>query len=232
MKTKKINLFLSILVSLLISYSVPAQQAASDDINASYKEPDLNVQVWVDRFEVEGREVFDYRNEIVASLGLEQGQEVADVGAGTGLFIPLLANAVGPEGTVYAVDIVPKFVEHIETKLKEQGLNHVKTVLSDERSTRLPANSVNMVFTSDVYHHFVYYQDMLASIHSALKPGGEFIVVEFDMVPGKSSQFLEQHVRATKEVFTKEIEANGFTLVEDFTLDGLEQTFMRRFRKK
>ena len=233
MKIKIINIFVSIFLSLIFSLSVYAQQAAvNDDINANYRVPNLDVQVWVDRFEVEGREVYDYRNEIVAALGLKQGQEVADVGAGTGLFIPLLAEQVGSGGTVYAVDIVPKFIEHIDARVKERGLSQVKTVLSEEKSTRLPENSVDMVFTCDVYHHFTYLEDMLASIHSALKPGGQFIVVEFDMVPGKSSQFVQQHIRDTKEVFTSEIEANGFRYIEDFTLAGLNQTFMRRFEKK
>lgn len=232
MKRIIINLSKSLFIFLLFSLTVHAQQSASDDINANYKVPDLDVQVWVDRFEVEGREVFDFRNEIIEAVGLQEGQQVADVGAGTGLFIPLLANKVGVDGMVFAVDIIPKFIRHIDDKIKEIGLTQVKTVLSGERSIRLPDNSVDLVFTSDVYHHFVYYEDMLASIHSALRPGGQFIVVEFDMIPGKSSSFVEQHIRATKEVFTDEIEANGFRMIEDFTIEGLKQTFMRRFEKK
>jgi len=232
MKKKIINTSKSLYFLLFISLTAQAQQAVNNEINANYKVPDLNVQVWVDRFEVEGREVFDYRNEIAAAIGIQKGQKIADVGAGTGLFIPILAEKVGTEGTVYAVDIIPKFIEHINNKIKENKLNQVKTVLSGERSIKLPDNSVDFVFTSDVYHHFVYYEDMLASIHSALKSDGQFIVVEFDMVPGKSSTFIEQHIRDTKEVFTAEIEANGFDMIEDFTLEGLKQTFMRRFEKK
>ena len=209
-----------------------AQQAATNDINANYKSTTLNVQEWVDRFEVEGREVYDYRHEIVAALGISPGEVIADVGAGTGLFIPLFAEAVGETGIVYAVDIAPKFIEHIEKRASDNGLDQVRTVLNSDRSVNLPADSVDIVFTSDVYHHFEYYEDMLASIHAALKEDGEFIVVEFDMIPGKSSDFLQTHIRDTKEVFTAEIEAAGFTMVEDFTLDGLQETFMRRFVKK
>lgn len=202
------------------------------DINANYKSENLEVGVWVNRFEVEGREVYDYRHEIIETLGIQPGQVVADVGAGTGLFVPLLAEKVGPRGTLYAVDIAPKFIEHIQKRAEEEGLLQVKTVLNGERSVNLPDASVDIVFTSDVYHHFVHYEDMLASIHAALKPGGEFIVVEFDKELGRSSAFIQKHIRDTKEVFTAEIEATGFRLVEDMSLPEFRQTFIRRFVKQ
>lgn len=224
--------FLKLLVfPLLWSSAVYVQQAAARDVNAEYKAPDLDIQVWVDRFEGEGREVFDYRNDIIAAIGLQPGQQVADVGAGTGLFVPLLADKVGVGGKVYAVDITPKFIEHIQKKIQERGLTQVETVLNDEHSAGLPEHSVDVVFTSDVYHHFAYIEDMLASIRSALRPGGQFIVVDYDKIPGKSSEFILQHVRDTKEVFTREIEAAGFSLQEDITIPGFKETFMRRFVK-
>ncbi len=215
----------------LIFMSAHVQEAVAD-INDAYKAPDLDVETWANRFEVEGREVFDYRHRIVDILSIKKGQAVADVGAGTGLFVPLLANKVGSEGTLYAVDIIPKFIDHIKNRVQSSRLTQVKTVLSNEHSVELAANSVDIVFTSDVYHHFVYYQDMLASIHSALRTDGQFIVVEFDKIPGKSSKFILDHIRDTKEVFTTEIEANGFRLEEDITLEGMTYTFIRRFVKK
>ena len=151
------------------------------DINNNYRNPD--VDVWVQRFEGEGRQVFDYRHQLVEAIGLKEGQNVADVGAGTGLFEPLLSNNVGNKGIVYAVDIVPEFIDYIQKKSSETGLSNIRTILGDEHSTRLPENSVDVVYLCDSYHHFVYYQDMLKSIHVALRPGGELFVVEFDKIP-------------------------------------------------
>ena len=232
MKNITTRLSLFVLFSLLYSLPVYAQQAAGDDLNGRFKSTDLDVQVWVDRFEGEGREVYDHRNEIVAAIGLQPGQQIADVGAGTGLYEPLFANKVGASGTVYAVDISPNFIEHIKTRARERGLSQVKTILNSERSAELPANSVDVVFICDTYHHFVYYQDMLASIHAALRPGGQLIIVDYDKVPGKSPAFILQHVRATKEQFTSEIEAAGFKLAEDIPIAGFTETFMRRFAKQ
>ena len=55
-------------------------------VNTSYLEPDLDVSRAVERFEREGREVYDQRAAIVARAGLRPGMRVADIGAGTGLF--------------------------------------------------------------------------------------------------------------------------------------------------
>ena len=169
------------LVLVLASPWLYGQSGQSEGINDSYKSANLRVEEWVQRFEVEGREAYDLRHQIVDAIGLKPGQSVADVGAGTGLFIPLLAEEVGSKGVVYAVDISPRFIEHIQKKVAAANLNQATMVLSNERSVALPPASVEVVFSSDAYHHFVHYQDMLASISRALKPGGQFIVVDFDL---------------------------------------------------
>lgn len=208
-----------------------AQDADVSGINAGYKDPDLQVEVWVDRLESEGREAYDFRNEIVDSIRLENGDAVADVGAGTGLFTPLLAARVGPEGQVFAVDIVPKFIEHIREQASARGLAQVTAILGEDRSTNLEENSVDVVFVCDTYHHFEDYEAMLASIHAALRPNGRLVIVEYDRIEGASSDFIVQHIRASKEEFTAEIEANGFRFTEEIDIEGMKETFVRHFER-
>jgi ubiquinone/menaquinone biosynthesis C-methylase UbiE len=220
-----------ILLSLAVSASLPAQTGQTPAINEPYKVKQLDVQEWVQRFEVEGREAFDLRQEIVAAMNLRPGQVIADVGAGTGLFEPLLANEVGPQGKVYAIDIVPRFIEHIDNKAQRAGLSQIKTVLSTERSIGLPANSVDVAFACDAYHHFVYYDAMLASIRRALKPGGRLFIVDFDKESKTLSPSMAEHVGQTKGEFTRQITAAGFKFDEDLTLPQMKTNFMYRFVK-
>jgi cyclopropane fatty-acyl-phospholipid synthase-like methyltransferase len=220
-----------ILLLLLASPLAYAQSGQTEGINDSYKSPRLRVEEWVGRLEVEGREAYDLRKQIIDAVRLKEGQSVADVGAGTGLFIPLLADEVGARGVVYAIDIAPRFVEHIKKKAALAKLSQVKTVLSNERSIALPANSVDVVFACDAYHHFVYYEDMLASIRSALKPNGELIIVDFDIASKTLPSSMIEHVGKPKEEFRRQIEEAGFRLADDLTLPTMRTNFMYRFVK-
>jgi SAM-dependent methyltransferase len=205
------------------------EKSVRPGINEEYLKPGVQATQWVERFEREGREVYVHRDRIVDSARIRPGMSVADIGAGTGLFVPLLAERAGARGTIYAVDIVPDFLRHIEKRSAEAGQKNVRTVLATERSVELPANSIDLAFICDVYHHFEYPQHSLSSIHRALKPGGELVMVEFKRIPGESSDWILNHVRAGQEVFTAEIEAAGFEAVEEF--DFLKDNYMLRFRK-
>lgn len=206
-----------------------AEASVRPGINAEYLKPDVDVAQWTERFEREGREIYDQRHRIVETLGLRPGMRVADVGAGSGLFTLLFAERVGPRGQVWAVDIVPAFLEQIRQRARAAGLSNVQTVLGTAHSIGLPPRSVDVVFVCDTYHHFEYPRAMLDSIHRALRRGGELVLVEFRRVPGESSAWVMEHVRAGEEVFTAEIEAAGFSKIG--RADFLRENYLVRFRK-
>ncbi len=131
----------------------------------------LNVQEWVERFEVESREVYQARQEIMQQLNLKSGMRVADVGAGTGFYSILMSEAVGDDGWVYAIDISPKFIEYLSKHFDERSMNNVTTVMCDDDSICLPPGSIDAAFICDVYHHFEYPIDTIKSIHRAMVEG-------------------------------------------------------------
>lgn len=222
-------------VAATAACAAPEQEVRTpvpEDINKSFLAEDVNVDSYAERWELESREVYLARDQIVAALGLEPGSAIADVGTGTGLYMEPLAAAVGPEGKVYAIDISPSFVFHVRERARAAGLDQVEVVLSSERSTHLPAGSVDVAYVCDVYHHFEYHEDMLGSIRRALRPGGTLVVVDFHRIPGVTREWLLGHVRAGREVFQSEIEAAGFEFVEEVAIDGFEDNYCLRFRKK
>ncbi|MHC5210815.1 MAG: class I SAM-dependent methyltransferase [Planctomycetota bacterium] len=201
------------------------------ELNERFLDPDLDVEQFVERFEGESREVAVHREAIAATLGLSPGQRVADVGAGTGLFLEPLARAVGPEGTVYAVDISSGFVDHMRARAEAAGLTQVRPVLCTERSVELAQASVDAVFVCDTYHHFGHPADTLASIRRALRPDGLLVIVDFERDPETSRAWILEHVRGGAEETIREIEAAGFRLVDRPTPPGLEETYVLRFRR-
>ncbi len=207
----------------------PAEADVKPGVNAEFLKPHVDVAQWTERFEHEGREIYDQRGRIVAAARIKPGEQIADIGAGTGLFTMLFAERVGPTGKVFAVDIAKDFLSHIAERATAAGLKNVQTVLGTEHSTELAPASIDLAFICDTYHHFEYPQHTLASIHRALKPGGELVLVDFKRIPGKTSEWTLNHVRAGQEVFTAEIEAAGFKQTEQ--LDFLKDNYLVRFRK-
>jgi predicted methyltransferase len=198
----------AVLSSLIVLAARGQEKSVKPGINDPFKDPD--VAKFVGTFEGESREIFTARDKVVAACDLKPGMIIADVGAGTGLFTRLFAKAVGPEGQVYAVDIAPKFLEHIQKTAREAGLKNVTPVLCNQDSADLPPNSVDLIFVCDTYHHFEFPQRTLASLHRALKPGGRLIVVDFIREPGKSREWILNHVRAGQDEVEKEITTAGF----------------------
>lgn len=196
------------LVSLIVLVARGQEKSVKPGINDPFKDPD--VSKFVGTFEGESREIFTARDKVVAACGLKPGMFIADVGAGTGLYTRLFAKAVGPDGQVFAVDIAPKFLEHIQKTAREAGLHNVTPVLCNQDSADLPPNSIDLEFVCDTYHHFEFPQRTLASLHRALKPGGRLIVVDFIREPGKSREWVLNHVRAGQDEVEKEITSAGF----------------------
>lgn len=218
--------FLFALLALsLIAVSAPAQNASTTadeksvnpGINKSYLADDIDVSQWVERFEREGREVYDNRQKLIGVCELKPGMAVADIGSGTGLFTELLAREVGKDGAAYAVDIVPAFLAKVRSRMAEKGIENVTTVHCSDRDVKLPENSIDVAYICDVYHHFEYPMSSMTSLHKALKPGGRVVLVEFEREAGRSSDWIMSHVRAGKGVFSKEITGAGFTLETEVT---------------
>ncbi|MBT5902192.1 MAG: methyltransferase domain-containing protein [Opitutaceae bacterium] len=216
---------------LALSAGVFAQETSvNPGINASYLSEDMVVASWVERLEREGREVADNRDAIVARIGIKPGMEIADIGTGTGLFLPTLSAAVGEQGKVYAVDIIEKFLAHVHTHIERRGWKNVETVLCTERSAELAPNSVDLAFICNVYHHFEYPADTLASLHRALRPGGRIVLVDFKRIPGTSADWILNHMRAGQEVFEAEITQAGFNKTDEIT-DLLSDNYFVIFEK-
>ena len=113
------------------------------------------------------------------------------------------------------MDIARKFIDHIDKTCKEQGLKNVVGIVCRQDSTALPANSIDLAFICDTYHHFEFPAKTMASVHRALRPGGQVVLVDFRRIQGQSSACVLNHVRAGQEVFTREILAAGFKQIEE-----------------
>ena len=154
--------------------------------------------------------------QVVAALEIKPGDMVADLGAGTGLFEPQLAYAVGTRGRVYAVEIDKGFLDEIDRKVDELHISSIETVLGAPTDPRLPTRSVDLALMHDVLHHVEQRQAYLKSVAQYLKPTGRVAIVEFN--PKDSPHTDDATLVVSKEQGAALMAEAGFVPVEDIAL--------------
>lgn len=130
-------------------------------------------------FDDPGRDAWQRPDEVVRLLELEPGMTVADLGAGTGYFLPHLAEAVGPEGRVLALDVEANMVAHMERRIGEAGMTNVEARQVAPDDPGLAPESVDRILIVDTWHHIDDRERYAARLAAALRPGGRVVVVDF-----------------------------------------------------
>src|SRR5262249_787065 len=125
-----------------------------------------------------GRDRWQKPHLVVRLLDVRPGSRVADLGAGGGYFTFRLADAVGPAGTIYAVDVDEGLVEYLRGRAFRQGRRNVVAIRAVSDDPRLPADGVDLVFTCNTYHHLTDRTAYFARLRQHLRPGGRVAVID------------------------------------------------------
>jgi len=117
--------------------------------------------------------------QVLSRLKLRNGDVVADLGAGSGVFTRRLARAVAPLGKVFAVDIDRELLDYNRGKIQEAQLGNVEFILGAFDDPKLSAGSIDMAFQCDVVHHIEHRQTYLSNLRPYLKPGGRVAIIDY-----------------------------------------------------
>jgi ubiquinone/menaquinone biosynthesis C-methylase UbiE len=134
---------------------------------------------WAKHFDAPERDTWQRPERVLAALGIQAGQSVADIGAGTGYFTVRISPVVGRTGRVLAVDVEPSMVEHIRRRATESGLDNVEAILARASEPELAPASVDLVFICDTWHHIDDRLRYLDELRTVLRPGGRVAIVDF-----------------------------------------------------
>lgn len=126
------------------------------------------------------REREESTTEMIKSLNLRQGDQVADVGVGSGYIARRISKVIGKEGTVHGVDISPQMLKYLDANMTAANITNVKGHLGTITDPKLPPNSMDFVIMVDVYHEFSQPYEMMSGIVKALKPVTLHTVIEGD----------------------------------------------------
>jgi predicted methyltransferase len=204
-----------LLASVLTLLAVGLVRADSDDATARH--PFDDVAKWEKIFDDPRRAEWQQPAAIVRALALKPGMVVADVGAGTGYFERALSDAVGPRGSVLAVEVEPNLVTHLRARAEREGTANVIPILGSTADPRLPAGRVDRILYVDTYHHLDDRVDYFRRLLGALAPGGLVVVVDWKKEKSAIGPPLDH--RLAREQVLREMEQAGYRVVDtDVTL--------------
>ncbi|HKD55277.1 MAG TPA: hypothetical protein VKB72_13760 [Steroidobacteraceae bacterium] len=159
--------------------------------------------------------------ETLAFTGVKPGDKVVELAPGKGYYTRLLSAVVGPKGAVYVVVRPPKEASAqpppVQAIAADPHYSNVKVLTQDIVQLAVP-EPADLVWTSQNYHDFhnipgVRIESINRAIHTALRPGGTYLVLDHAAEPGSGTRDTQTLHRIDKQAVVQEVTAAGFELV-------------------
>ena len=163
-------------------------------------------------------------NRVMDLLKIKEGSCVADIGAGSGWFTVRAARRVGGKGKVYAVEINPEFLDHIDRRAAGEKLTNIHTVLGKEDDPLLPPESVDAVLVLKTYHEIAQPILLLSRLRRSLRPDALLGIID------RNGNGKDHGI--SKRTVINEARDAGFSLVDEYDFvkpDGMDYFLVFRF---
>ncbi len=156
-------------------------------------------------------------NVVVTQFNLNEGDLVADFGAGSGFFMQPLSKSVGDDGKVYLCEIQKQLVETIGNLARQQGVGNVSALWCDlEEAGGIPIADSELDAAILVNTLFMIEDKETAIIEMArtMRQGAKFFVIDWtESFAGMGPQ-AERVITAIAA--TALIESHGFVLEREY----------------
>jgi ubiquinone/menaquinone biosynthesis C-methylase UbiE len=167
-----------------------------------------NVEYWQKVFDDPKRDEWQKPAATIEILRISAGDRVADLGAGTGYFLPYLVEAVGPSGTVFAVEVEPNLVAHMRERAEQLGAPNIIPILASLDEARLPDKSVDLILIVDTFHHLDDRLAYLGRLKHDLSDRGRMAIVDWKKEELPKGPRPDHKI--AREQVVRELDAAGF----------------------
>lgn len=157
------------------------------------------------------------REKMLALVRLQRGEDVLDLGCGTGTLAILAKRRVGEAGIVHGVDAAPEMIERARAKAKRARVD-VALAVGAVQSLPLPDRAVDVALSTLMLHHLPRkaHPEIVREIKRVLKPGGRFLAVDFVKPADGRKSFMDRfhrHGFVRLGDVVEELKAAGFTIL-------------------
>ncbi len=157
--------------------------------------------------------------EVMNTIGVKEGMVIGEFGAGYGRYTLHLAARVGKNGLIYANDIEESSLSFLSQRCKEAGLKNVKTILGKTDDPLFPKGSLDMAFSTLVYHELKHPITLMKNLRPALKPNALVVIVDYDPKKNKEKSNVGRD-------WEKEFDEAGFEIVKSEKLHERDVIFI------
>ena len=159
-----------------------------------------------------------FRARLVRLAHLDTGEEVLDIGCGTGSLAIAAKRRVGPYGSVHGIDASPAMIARARKKAGKAGAD---VTFTRGVAERLPFSDgqFDVALSTLMLHHLppAAREQCVREIRRVLKPGGRVLAVDFGRARGNRQSFIEhfhRHGHVDVHDIVKLLSEPGLEIVE------------------
>jgi len=171
--------------------------------------------IWLNMLNREAASPGNTPDRIIESLGIEEGDAVADIGSGGGYFTLRFAEKVGKTGRVYAVDTRRDYLDFVRRRAEREGLENIVFSPVTGDGPDLPESALDLVFARNVFHHLPEPAAFFRNVGGFLKPGGKVAIIEHAPAGGFSFVGMFKHYTPVGEII-RDMDAAGYRLAGSY----------------
>lgn len=156
---------------------------------------------------------------IIEIADIQKGENILDVGSGTGILLPLLREAVGEKGKVTALDISFNMLKRASEKNSEKNKHLFSYLQADAGNIPLAESVFDKVICFSVFPHFSDKEKALPEIFRTLKNKGKLLIAhsesreKINAIHKKIGGVVENDCIPEEEKMIELLEKAGFTSV-------------------
>ena len=171
------------------------------------------IEQWISRLDNPERAKKQRPDEVIAQLGLQPNDVVADIGAGTGYFAIRIAAAY-PQVSVIAADPEPEMVDYLKSQAAARNLANLEPVIIDPTQPSLPVKT-NLALLVDTFHHIDHRVEYLNFLRKNMATGSRIAVIDYplDAPEGPPADYRVPIVK-----FVDELQQAGYLLAQEIKL--------------
>ena len=119
---------------------------------------------------------------IVEQFGIKEGMNIVDFGSGAGYFTIFVAKKTGPEGKVFALDILERALDSVMAKARAESIENIETIrtnLEIPKGSSLPNNSQDIVLLANILFQSKMKSSIVKEGERILKKNGKLIIIDW-----------------------------------------------------